>query len=133
MTTCPEELLYSKTHEWIRINDDEVTVGVTDHAQHLLGELVFVELPELHRHVEDGDEVAVLESVKTAADVYAPLTGDVIAVNTELQSDPSQVNQDPYGNGWLFKIKLSPEQQFNHMLDAAGYQDMISAESTSHD
>ena len=129
MTKCPDELLYSKTHEWIRIDDDEATVGVTDYAQNLLGELVFIELPEQDRYVSDGDEVAVLESVKTAADVYSPLAGDVIAVNTALQQHPGEVNQDPYGKGWLFKIKLTSEPEFSHLLDAAAYQAMIAAES----
>jgi len=122
----PSNLRYSATHEWVRIEDDQtVTVGITQHAQHLLGDLVFIELPKLNRHAEMGEEIAVVESVKTAADVYSPIQGAVIAVNETLQQTPGTVNTDPYGAGWLFQLKMKDKTQLEKLLDAQKYQALI--------
>ncbi len=102
MDSYPQALRYSPTHEWVRVEDNQtVTIGITEHAQHLLGDLVFVELPQLNAKAEAGKELAVVESVKTAADVFSPVSGSVIAINEHLQQSPGTVNTDPYGEGWL--------------------------------
>lgn len=130
MEKIPNELRYTKTHEWLRLEKDSiVTVGITDHAQHLMGDLVYVELPKINRKYHAGDEVAVVESVKTAADVYSPLNGEVIEVNERLSSEPEQVNVDPYGKGWIFRIKIEDENQLNDLLDAKTYQNNVAEES----
>ncbi|WP_264770607.1 glycine cleavage system protein GcvH [Coxiella burnetii] len=130
MAEFPAELYYSKNHEWMRKESDETfTVGITDHAQEQLGDLVFVELPETNIHVDAGDEVAVVESVKTAADVYSPLSGKVIEINNALENEPATVNRDPYGDGWLYRITIDDEKELNDLLDAGGYQTLIEAES----
>lgn len=124
MNDIPNELKYTRSHEWVREEaDGTFTVGVTDHAQHLLGDIVFIELPEVSRTVEGGSEVAVIESVKAAADVYSPLSGEVTEVNEQLNSNPSLVNSSPYGEGWLFKLKASDGVQ--GLLDAKGYEDQL--------
>lgn len=125
MKNIPKDLCYTKTHEWVKKEDNNiVTVGITDHAQHQLGELVYVELPAIKKQIKAGDEVAVVESVKTAADVYSPVDGEIIAINEQLSSAPSQVNQDPYGNGWLFKVKtLNPKCE--NLLAAQAYEKTI--------
>ncbi len=126
MNTYPKELLYSTTHEWVRIeNDQTITVGITDHAQNLLGDLVFVELPNLNKAIEMGEEIAVVESVKTAADVYSPVRGSVIGVNETLQNMPGNVNADPYGEGWLFKLKIIDKNELKKLLDAQKYQKLV--------
>lgn len=126
---CPNDLFYTASHEWVRVlNDNEIMVGITDHAQNLLGELVFVELPALDLTVNAGEEIAVLESVKTAADVYSPLPGEVIAVNEGLTEHPNRVNQDPYGEGWLFKLKIGDQQLIASLISADSYQKMVQAE-----
>ncbi|WP_423063082.1 glycine cleavage system protein GcvH [Candidiatus Paracoxiella cheracis] len=123
MAEFPKELRYSDSHEWVRVDDDDViTVGITDHAQSQLGDLVFVELPDADAHIEAGDEAAVVESVKTAADVYSPVTGEVIEVNEALQSDPALVNHDPYGDGWLFRVKVDDIDEIKTLLDAESYE-----------
>lgn len=130
MEKIPNELRYTKTHEWLRLEKDSiVTVGITDHAQHLMGDLVYVELPKLNKKCNVGDEIAVVESVKTAADVYSPLNGEVIEVNERLSSEPEQVNVDPYGKGWIFRIKIEDENQLNDLLDAKTYQNNVAEES----
>lgn len=126
MSEFPDNIRYSKTHEWARLEENNtVTIGITDHAQNLLGDLVFVELPEVEKKVHAGDEVAVVESVKTAADVYSPLAGEIVAINEHLASQPEKVNQDPYGAGWLLRIKVTDANQFNQLLDATAYQQSI--------
>jgi glycine cleavage system H protein len=107
--TIPADLKYTKEHERARIEDDVATVGVTDHAQEALGDIVFVELPEIGRQVAPGEAFAVVESVKAVSDVYAPVGGEVIEVNTELETAPEKVNTDPYGAGWIAKIRMSGE------------------------
>ncbi len=108
MSELPGELRYTNEHEWLRQEDDgSVTVGITDHAQNALGDLVYVELPELGQSVEAGGEMAVVESVKAASDVYAPIGGEVIGINEELSDDPEKINADPYGDGWIVRLKPS--------------------------
>lgn len=125
MSNIPAELKYAKTHEWARLEaDGTVTVGITDHAQYLLGDLVFIELPEPGRQVSAGKEVAVVESVKAASDIYAPLSGTISAANTEASDMPERVNNDAYGT-WLFKITPDNAADLDGLLDAAGYQQEI--------
>jgi glycine cleavage system H protein len=124
MSNLPQELKYSKSHEWVRDEGDgTVTVGITDHAQGLLGDMVFVELPELERVVNVEEECAVVESVKAASDVYSPLAGTVIEVNSAVEDSPELVNQDPYGDGWLFK--LGDISGLDDLLDADAYAEMV--------
>jgi len=123
MSNTPEDLKYTEEHEWVRDNGDgTLTVGITDHAQEALGDLVFVELPEVGRLVEGGEACAVAESVKAASDVYSPLGGEVTETNPALEGAPGTINEDPYGEGWLFKLRLSETSQLNSLLDAAGYR-----------
>lgn len=128
MSNLPAELKYTKSHEWIQSNDDgTVTIGITDNAQELLGDLVFVELPEEGSVLTAGDQCAVVESVKAASDVYAPITGEIIAVNASLENEPEQVNTDPFGNGWLFRMKPEQPQQIALLLDADSYSETLEA------
>ena len=125
MSRVPEELRYTKSHEWIRLNDDgNITVGITDHAQELLGDLVYVELPDVGRTVGEGDELAVVESVKAASDVYSPLAGEVAEVNAQLIDAPELVNSDPYGVGWLFKITPNDAGEVDDLLDPDEYAEL---------
>lgn len=129
MSDYPRELHYTDSHEWVRLeSDDTVTVGITHHAQHQLGDLVFVELPEMNDVLEKGDEMAVVESVKTAADVYAPLSGKIIAINPQLESRPQLINEDPYGNGWICRIKPEDLNELDELMDADKYQESVSGE-----
>ena len=121
----PENLRYTKDHEWIALEGDVATIGITDHAQEELTDVVFVELPEIGRQVEAEDPVAVVESVKAASDVYAPLAGEVVGANEDVVNDPSLVNTDPYGNGWLFKIKVADPGAVESMMDAAAYRELV--------
>lgn len=126
--TTPDNLKYTDSHEWIREEaDGSVTVGITDHAQHQLGDVVFVDNPEAGRAVKKGDEVGVIESVKAAADIYAPLSGEIIAANADLADAPEKINQDPYG-AWMFKMKPSNPEELKGLLDAAGYQKVADAD-----
>ena len=128
MSHIPADLKYTKTHEWARLNPDgSVTVGITDHAQTQLGDMVFVELPELGRTVTAGEECAVVESVKAASDVYSPLAGEVTAVNEALTEKPELVNQEPYGEGWLFQLQTG--EALDGLLDAAAYAAVEAAET----
>lgn len=126
MSNIPSELKYATSHEWVR-NDGNgiVTVGITEHAQELLGDMVFVELPEIDDEVSTGDDVAVAESVKAASDIYAPVTGTVVEINEELEDAPELVNSDAYGDGWMFKVKIEDESELDNLLDAQGYADSI--------
>lgn len=128
MSAVPRELKYTKDHEWIRLESDgSMVVGITDHAQHQLGELVFIELPETARTVAAGEGCAVVESVKAASDVYAPLAGTITGVNEALTTEPGLVNTNPYGDGWLFRLKPAGTA-FGGLLDAAAYQQLLDAE-----
>lgn len=123
----PDELKYSETHEWVRAdNGDVVTVGISDYAQLEMTELVYIELPEVGRTFNAGDEVAVVESVKSASDIYAPVSGEIVEVNEKLADEPSTVNNSPFDDGWLFKIKMSDAGQLDGMLTAAAYKENIS-------
>ncbi len=130
MSNQPTDLKYSKSHEWARDEGDgTVTVGITDHAQELLGDLVFVELPEVGMPVQAEGECAVVESVKAASDIYSPVSGEIIEVNQALADAPESINEDAYGAGWIFKVRVSDATQLQGLLDADGYTEMISAES----
>jgi glycine cleavage system H protein len=121
MSNIPETLKYSKSHEWVRIEGEIAIVGITDHAQHELTDIVFVELPETGREFAAGDACAVVESVKSASDIITPLAGEVTEVNTALADTPGQVNDCPYENGWFFKLKLSGGPDTSTLLDATQY------------
>lgn len=125
MSNVPAELKYAKTHEWIRLSGDTATIGITDHAQHELTDVVFIELPARGRQVKAGDACAVVESVKTASDIYAPVSGEVVEVNDAAVKDPSLVNREPYDGGWLFKVKLSAAPTAGQLLSPADYQAQI--------
>ena len=117
----PKNLKYAKTHEWVRLDGDVAVVGITDHAQHELTDVVYVETPAVDSHIEAGKECAVVESVKAASDIYAPVSGDVVAVNEELSHAPELVNQDPYDKGWMFKVKVSDPGELNDLLSPDDY------------
>ncbi|PHQ80823.1 MAG: glycine cleavage system protein H [Coxiella sp. (in: Bacteria)] len=123
MSNCPQELKYTNSHEWIKVEGDEATVGITDHAQGQLGDIVFVELPLIEDEAMQGKEAGVVESVKTAADIYSPISGEVIAINEELTATPEMVNEDPYGNGWLFKVKMLDPGELDQYMSAEQYQE----------
>lgn len=123
------ETRYTKDHEWVRLEGDAATVGITDHAQNALGDLVFVELPEPGREVAAGEACAVVESVKAASDVYAPLAGRVVEANAALAEDPGQVNRDPTGEGWLFRLEGVDRAAFDALMDAAAYQALVESEA----
>ena len=122
------ETRYTSEHEWVRLDGDIATIGITEHAQQALGDLVFVELPEPDREVEAGEAVAVVESVKAASDVYAPLAGKVVEANQAVVDDPALVNGDPEGEGWLFRLELEDTDAFDALLDAAAYAEVLAGE-----
>ncbi|GGY33399.1 glycine cleavage system H protein [Bacterioplanes sanyensis] len=122
MSNIPQDLKYVKSHEWLRLEDDgSVTVGITDYAQQQLGDVVFVELPEVDTEVGEGDDIAVVESVKAASDIYAPLPGKIIAINEALVDAPEKVNEDPYGEAWFFRMELANADDMNELLSAEDY------------
>ena len=130
MSNVPADLRYLKTHEWARLEDDgTVTVGISDHAQQALGDLVFVEVPEDGRQLIAGEACAVVESVKAASDVYSPLNGEVVAGNAELGGQPELINQDPYGAGWIMRVRPTDKAQFSAMLDASSYEAALAADT----
>ncbi len=117
--------MFTRDHEWLTVDGDVATVGITDHAQSQLGDVVFVELPQVGRQVAKGDAVGVVESVKAASDVFSPLTGEVVGVNSEIVADPALVNKDPMQAGWFFKIRLANRAEVADLLDEAGYQALV--------
>ena len=125
MTNIPEELNYAKSHEWVSVQDGTALIGITDHAQSELTDIVYVELPEVGRTLAEGEQCAVVESVKTASDIYAPIAGEVLAVNEDLDTTPGLVNEDPYKTGWFFKIKFSGEPDLSGLLNASSYSSEI--------
>ena len=125
MSDVPAELKYLSTHEWVLIEDDVATVGITDHAQEALGDLVYVELPEVGSSIAAGDSVGVIESVKAASDTYAPISGEVVEVNEELEGAPERINSDPYGDGWMYKVKMEDPEEVGDLLDAEAYTESI--------
>ncbi|HEY9135224.1 MAG TPA: glycine cleavage system protein GcvH [Pseudomonadales bacterium] len=128
MSQLPEELKYLSTHEWVRVEGDVATVGITDHAQNAMGDLVYVEVPEVGQQLSAGDEAGVVESVKAASDIYAPVSGEVVAVNEGLEDEPEWVNTNPYGDGWMFQIKMSDPSDLDSLLDSEAYQHQVDAE-----
>jgi glycine cleavage system H protein len=130
MSNIPVDLKYVKTHEWARLNDDgSVTVGISDNAQEQLGDMVFVELPEIGQEVTAAEASAVVESVKAASDVYAPLSGEVVEVNEALADSPETVNQDAYGEGWLFRIQPAAAAELEELMDAEAYELFLASEA----
>ena len=129
MSDIPSELKYSKEHEWVRIDDDgNAIIGITDHAQELLGDMVYVELPEVGTSIAMEDETGVVESVKAASDVYAPVSGEIIEVNEDLVDEPESINTQPYEAGWLYKVELANESDLEELLTADEYADLIADE-----
>jgi glycine cleavage system H protein len=130
MATIPADLKYLESHEWARVESDgTVTIGISDHAQGALGDLVFVEVPEVGKSLSKGGAAAVVESVKAASDVYSPISGEVVAANDALGASPELVNTDPYGAGWLFKIKPSNAGELQQLLDAKAYEKVVADEA----
>jgi len=129
MSNIPAELKYASSHEWIRKEEDgSYTVGISEHAQELLGDMVFIELPEVGDTVSAGEDCAVAESVKAASDIYAPLSGEVLAINEALEDSPELVNSDAFGDGWFFRVMPSDVAEIDSLLDAEGYQAVIDEE-----
>lgn len=124
----PSDLYYATTHEWLRMDDDAATVGITDFAQSQLSDITFVELPDVGREVEAGDEVAVVESVKAASDIYAPVAGTIVEVNGDLEDSPELINASPYEAGWLFKIEVRKEEDVDNLMSAEEYAESCQEE-----
>jgi glycine cleavage system H protein len=130
MSKTPANLKYTKSHEWVKtLPDGSVQIGITDHAQELLGDLVFIELPPVGKDFVAGKECAVVESVKAASDVYAPITGKVLEVNSKLSDAPETLNKDAYGDGWMFRLQPTNKADIDKLLDAKAYEAMVAAES----
>ena len=125
MSKVPADLKYTKSHEWVRVSGETATVGITDHAQHELTDIVFVELPDLGRKIKGGDACAVVESVKTASDIYSPLSGEILETNPAVVADPALVNTDPYDAGWFFKIKMGNPAELDSLLPPEKYRAQI--------
>jgi glycine cleavage system H protein len=125
MSNIPSDLKYAKSHEWVRVSGDTATVGITDHAQHELTDVVFVELPEAGKKVKAGEPCAVVESVKTASDIYSPVSGEVLETNKAVVDNPALVNSEPYGGGWFYKIKLAQTAELNALLSPDQYKAQI--------
>ena len=125
MTNIPSDLKYAKSHEWVRVSGDTATVGITDHAQHELTDVVFVELPPVGRVVKAGEACAVVESVKTASDIYSPVSGQILEANKAVVDNPALANTDPYGTGWFFKVKLSSPADLSSLLTPESYKAQI--------
>lgn len=128
MSETPDNLKYSESHEWVQVDDGVATIGISDHAQDALGDLVFVEVPEVGATFDAGDAAAVVESVKAASDVYAPVSGEVIAVNEALEDAPELINDEPYGEGWIMRIRMTDDGELDDLMDADAY-----AERTAED
>ncbi len=129
MSEVPKELRYLESHEWVRNEGDgTATIGITDHAQDSLGDVVYVELPEVGAVLAAGEESAVVESVKAASDIFAPVSGEVIAINEQLEDEPETVNNSPYGDGWFYRVKMSDPSELEDLLDADGYREVAADE-----
>jgi len=129
MSDIPGDLKFVKSHEWVRVEGNgRVTVGISDHAQNQLGDLVYVELPQVDDEVQAGTAAAVVESVKAASDVYSPVSGTVVEINEDLSDKPETINEDPYGEGWLFVVQLSDPEQINDLLDPDDYAELLEEE-----
>jgi len=125
----PEDLRYTKEHEWVRVEGDTGTIGITDHAQKELGDVVFVETPKVGAHLEQGQVAGSVESVKAVSDIYSPVTGEVVEVNESLAQEPEKINQDPHGGAWLARIKLEKPAEIDALMTAAQYEEYVKAES----
>ena len=125
MSDVPTDLSYASSHEWVNVEGDTATIGISDHAQEELTELVIIELPEVGSQLTAGDPCAVVESVKTASDIYAPVSGQVIEINDALDTEPGTVNEDPYGDGWFFKVRLSNPDEINDLLSDEEYAEQV--------
>jgi glycine cleavage system H protein len=129
MSNIPKDLKYTKSHEWVKPNaDGSVTVGITHHAQDLMGDMVFVDLPTAGTQVTSGKECGVVESVKAASDVYAPVSGEIVEANAALSDSPETVNKDPYGSGWMFRLKPANKAEVDALLDAKAYEALVASE-----
>lgn len=129
MSDVPADLKYIETHQWVRVSDDgTATVGITDFAQEQLGDVVYIGVPEVGVTVNGGEEAGVAESVKSASDVFSPVTGEVVEVNDNLEDEPEKVNEDPYGDGWLFRVRLSDPGELNGLMDATAYAEHVAAQ-----
>lgn len=129
MSNIPNDLKYTRSHEWVKFDSNTATVGITDYAQQMLGDLVYVDLPPIDETVTKGGDAAAVESVKTASDIYSPLSGKVIEVNEALRDNPSIISGDPYNKGWILKIECTDQNEINDLLDAEAYNSLISNES----
>lgn len=127
-TLIPQDLKYTNTHEWLKIENDIGIVGITDYAQHELSDIVYVDLPEINKRVNQGDVLGSIEAVKAVTDFYSPISGTIIEINTELKTAPDLVNKDPYQKGWLVKIKIADMNELKNLLDANGYQQLIGSQ-----
>ena len=125
MSEIPTDLRYASSHEWVNVEGDTATIGISDHAQEELTELVFIELPEVGSQLTAGDPCAVVESVKTASDIYSPVSGQVIELNDALDSEPGTINEDPYGDGWFFKVRLSNLEEIDDLLSDKDYAEQV--------
>ena len=121
----PENIKYTEDHEWVSVKDDVATVGITDFAQSELGDIIFVEFPDQDMSVDQKESIGTLEAVKTVADIYSPLTGSIIELNENLESNPELINEDPYSNGWILKIKMSNPSEYNSLLSNTDYEKLI--------
>lgn len=128
MSNIPQQLQYTRSHEWVKQEEDYLTVGITDHAQTMLGDLVYVELPEIDSSVEGGEECAVVESVKAAADIYCPIQGEIVEVNEAVIENPQLINEDPYGKGWLFRVRPA-KQSSEGLLSSDEYSKVVASEA----
>ena len=129
MSNIPNDLKYTQSHEWVKVDNNIATVGITDHAQHMLGDLVYVDLPPINESVNKGSDVGAVESVKTASDIYSPLSGKVIEINEALRDKPGIISEDPYNKGWLFKIEYANNNELNDLLDSKAYAALVTNES----
>jgi glycine cleavage system H protein len=129
MSTYPEHFVYTKEHEWVNAAGDTATVGITNHAQHELGDIVYVDLPKIGAHIEQGKTLGSVESVKAVSDIYAPISGEVTEINETLTAAPEKLNEDPHGAAWLVKVKMSAPDEIKKLLSAADYQTYVGAES----
>lgn len=128
MSQLPVDLKYAATHEWLQLDGDIATVGITDHAQDALGDVVYVELPDVGAKLHAGDEAGVVESVKAASDIFSPISGEVLEINEDLEDAPELINGDPYGDGWFYRIRISDAAELEDLLDAEGYRETLEEE-----
>lgn len=125
MSLIPKELKYTKTHEWVKVEGDAVIVGITDFAQEQLSDIVYVDLGSIGKKVNQGDAFGTIEAVKAVSDLYAPVSGELLSINEDLKATPDLVNKEPYGKGWMVKIKIADSAQLKNLLDAKGYEDLV--------